>query len=1048
MPRFAMIEYFARHPVAANLALLMMVLLGLWTVHNIPTSLNPKVNYPAVSLDVDWPGASAEDVEQLITVPIEQSLRTTAHLVEMTSTSRLGHMHVALEFTHDADMTQAVDQIKQRIANIRNFPADMEQPVVNRIVDHELVASILVTGPGTLAELVPLARAMERDLLARGIDAIAFDGLPEQEIAIQISSQRLREMNRTLDQLADDIAGLSSNVPAGTVGRAQGSRQLRSLDQRRDVSSMEQLYVHSGDQLVRMGNIAQIQHRARDDSVEVRRLGKPTIEMLLLRHTETDAIRAADIMKRWVAEVRPTLPKGVQLLVYKEAWQLLGNQLSLVGFNAVQSLLLVVGALALFLNWRVAGWVAAGAPVAVLFGLALYHYIFGGSINILTLLGIIMVLGIVVDDGIVVAEDIVALHERGMSAGEAVVTGARRMFVPVLASALTTLAAFVPLMIVGGVMGDIVMSLPEILFCIIVASLIECFFILPTHLRGSLTVLRLPAPTSFRARFDTAYTRFRDGSFATWVRRAIAYPGATLALALVTVFIAIALIVAQRVGINFVTGLDLDSLSVNIEFAASATDNEKAAFVAELEQSLAAADKQLGGNCYSGYITKAHVAELDREIQSGRQFASVDVMYAFAEARRVAPQVFLDAWRARVRPPAYVERLVMKVEGGANGGAPDITFVLRDRDVVQLKNAADALASRLATYGGVSNVRDDLPYGKEQLIFALTPNGRALGLTGEGLGAQLRAAFSGRRVQIFNEDDAEVEVRVLLPDDERDSLLALRQFPVMAPSGSLVPLDAVAELTNRRGIDVIRHNRGELAVHVSADVNAAKGNTFDIIGQVTANVLPALAQQFGVSYGLSGKSEDDARLLSTLGFGAILTVIFIYLILVWTFSSYAWPFAIMIAIPFGFAGAIFGHWIVGIDIGAMSMLAFFALTGIVVNDSIVLISAFRDELAAGYDVPTAIERAVLLRVRAVLLTTLTTVAGLCTLIFQTSSLSIYIAPIAVTICFGLGYATFLVLFVVPALIVLIDAGSRRLRAGRDYFLHALLRNRVNASTAR
>ena len=431
------------------------------------------------------------------------------------------------------------------------------------------------------------------------------------------------------------------------------------------------------------------------------------------------------------------------------------------------------------------------------------------------------------------------------------------------------------------------------------------------------------------------------------VRRAIDNPGATLAAAVGAMVCAVSLVASQHVGVNFVTGFDFESLEADVEFSAAATDAQKRQFMAMLEATLAATDARYGQRNLNGWVTKQNQAQFNREQQTGVQYASIEAPYAFSETRTVAPRLFAKAWRDRVAKPPYVEQLYIGVAGGANNGMPDITLVLRGDDLNEVKAGAEELARVLSSYPGVSNVLDDLPYGKEQLIFALTPAGRSLGLTSESLGRQLRAAYNGQRVQIFNDRDSELEVRVVLPDAERDDLARLSQFPILTPSGALVPLGNVATLKNRRGIDVIRHNQSEMAVRVFADVDPQVNNALAIIADVKAKHIPAITRAHHLTFGLSGKSESDQVILGTMGLGSILALILIYLILAWVFASYLWPLAIMMAIPFGLSGAIAGHWLTGMDIGAMSMLAFFALSGIVVNDAIVLIRCAIDNRAAG-----------------------------------------------------------------------------------------------------
>lgn len=1030
-----MIRQFAEHRVAANLAMIMMILAGVWTIHRIPSQLDPPIHVPVVFVEVQWRGAAAEDVAELVTTPIEQQLRTLNKLKEVTSYTVNEYARVVAEFEYDADLVTALDQVKQRVENIRNLPPDIEPPTIRRFIDLEPVLTVLVTGPGDVNELIPVVRGMEKDLLSRGIEGVEYDGLPDEEIALLVGSRRLEQMHMTLDELAHEVGRVSANVPAGTVGRGQGSRQLRSLDQQRDPLGFEQLVIEHGNSLVRIGDIAQVVRRPRDGQPIVTRGGDVAIEMTLMRSTQADALQANRVAKRWLDETRAGLPAGVQLTVYNDIWELLGAQLRMVANNAWSGLLLVVITMLMFLNGRVALWVTVGVPTCFLLGLAMLYGLFGYGISIIALIAFIMAIGIVVDDSIIVGEDAMALFEAGHSPLDAAVEGAKRMWVPVLTATLTTLAAFVPLVLIGGPMGEVVLTLPVVMACVLIASLIECFLVLPAHLRGSFeTMARLDRTRARPKRaeqarrwLETKFLHFRDVYFMGLVRRALDYPGATLCAGVGGILCALSLVISQHVGINFVTGFDIESIEADVEFSASASDVDKTAFLAQLERELAATNEESGSVNVLGWLTKRNVATFNDERQSGTQYASVVGQYEYEEKRTVRPQAFAARWRQRMTVPPYVEQFDLGVKGGANAGRADVTLVLRGETLESVKAGAEELVQVLRSFEGVSNVNDDLPYGKEQLIFALTPTGRALGITSESLGTQLRAAYNGERVQIFNQNDAELEVRVMLPDAERDDLASLQRFPIRTPSGEFVPLSNVAELHNRRGIDVIRHNNSEMAVRVFATVDPQVTNAFRVVSDVRSKYLPEILAAHHLSFGLSGKSEDDQVILQTMSFGAILTLVMIYLILAWAFSSYVWPLAIMTAIPFGLTGAILGHWVWGVDIGAMSMLAFFCLSGVVVNDSIVLVSFLRRELELGKSLREALECSVSARFRAVFLTSATTSIGLLPMLIGRGSLDFYTVPIAVTIGFGLMMSTLLVLVVVPALITLLEGVTGRLR---------------------
>lgn len=1024
-----LIGLFANHKVAANLVMIMMILSGVWAADRINTQLDPAIKVPIIRVAANWEGASAEDIEQLIIAPIEQQLANMPDLKTLESSSRIGGGYVWAHFNFAADISKALDDIESRLAQIRNFPAEMEPLTTGQLNDWEEVATLVVSSDGGLAELAPLVRKMEEELYSRGISYIVFDGMPEEEIAIQVSSATLIALDTDLGSIADEVRQRSNNSPAGMVGRNQAEMQLRSLDQRRAATEFDQLEValQADAGLSRLGDFAEIERRPKVGQPKLTREGKIAIEMELLRATDSDAMTSAKILDEWLADTLPNLPSGVEIIKYQEAWNLIKEQLDVIAKNGLSGLFLVLITLFLFLNGRVGWWVMIGIPVSFLFATLLYYSLFDGSINILSLITFIMALGIVVDDAIVVSEDATTLFEQGLSPENAATQGARRMFLPVLTSSLTTLAAFVPLILAGGEMGAVIVTLPTVLLCVIVASLIECFLVLPGHLRSSFSKIDRNTTSDFRRRFDRGFGKLRDQFYKPVLERALAAPGTTLCGALACVILSFSLIASGRVGLNMVTGVSLESITANVQFAPQASQAQREEFMATLEETMKTIDTESGGSNINGYVTKFASAMIDQERKTGNQFASIRAEYGWDDFRTIAPQAFVDKWRAANPKPPFVEELFLELRGGENNGLPDLSLVLRGENVPELKRASEELQDALLAYPGVSNVYDDLPYGRDQIIYSLTPAGKALGLSSASLGRQLRAAYNGERVQIFNLDDSELEVVVTLPDSERDNLYSLNRLPVRTPAGELVAMGQVAELGNRSGIDIINHTDGFLSVTVNASVDSAQNNAEQIIDHVTANALAEIKQRYNLTSGLGGISQETQELLDTMRNGAILTAIFIYLILAWSFSSYLWPLAVMSAIPLGLTGAIVGHWIMDADIGAMSMLAFFSLTGIVVNDSIILISFFRRSLAEGKSVSEAIHEASLSRFRAVILTSLTTIAGLGPLMFETFSLALFIVPIAITICWGMAFATLLVLVVIPALIVLIENITQSLK---------------------
>jgi multidrug efflux pump subunit AcrB len=600
------------------------------------------------------------------------------------------------------------------------------------------------------------------------------------------------------------------------------------------------------------------------------------------------------------------------------------------------------------------------------------------------------------------------------------------MFVPVMTSSLTTVVAFIPLLMIGGMLGPSILVLPTVILCVVVASVIECFLVLPGHLKHSLAGIKPPAADSYRARFDAAFLRFRKNRFEPLLQRALDHPGATVCAAIGMAIITLSLVASERVGFEMNVGFSPEELSAQVEFSAAATDEQKFQFIKHLEDTLQATDAESDKPNLLDWVLNKNLARFNDETQQGQQYASLRAMYAFKEERSVPPEDFVERWKEAVQAPPYVEQLHIAMEGGINNGNADIELVLTGDELTSLKAGAEELAIALGQYPGVSNVIDNLPYGSDQLVFELTPTGRALGLTSQELGRQMHAAYSGRRVQIFNLNENEVEVRVMLPDQERDDPLKLQQFPIKTADGQFVPLANVARFYNRRGVDLIRHNGTRMSINITANVDSQQNSARAVISELEQSVVPGLQSRYGLSYGLSGFSQEEQLMLEVFSMGIKLSLIMIFLILAWVFSSYLWPLAIMLAIPFGVTGAIFGHWVMGMNLTFMSLLGLLALTGVAVNDSIVLMTFLRQELKRGLELKAALYNAVASRFRAVLLTSLTTIAGLLPLMFESSSLAAMIRPLAVTICFGLAFATLLVLLVIPAFILLLEKLKNRM----------------------
>jgi multidrug efflux pump subunit AcrB len=1008
--------------------MVMMLLAGAWALAKLNTQFFPNFELDFVTVLVVWTGATAEDVETAITDVIEEELRTVDGLRKLTSSSSEGLSSIALEYEEGTDMGVALDEVKERVALIRNLPAAAEEPKISRVVRYEPVARMLIHGPTELNELRAVAQRVEDELLDRGVAKVDTTGIAEQEIAIQVPSAMLHELDLSLDEVARRVAARSRDIPAGTVGRDDVSRQLRALDQQRRELEFQRLAIVADDKgrLIRLGDIATVQRRARSGQTRVLYRGQPAVELLLSRSESGDSLDSARILQEWLAEQRPLLPPGVEVVVFDESWELIRDRIELLLKNGLGGLILVVGILFVFLNGRVALWVAAGIPVSFMAALGML-YMVGGSINMLSLFALIMTLGIIVDDAIVVGEDALAHFQQGEDGLAAAHGGARRMLAPVLSSSLTTVAAFLPLMLVGGIIGNILFDIPLVVICVILASLVESFLVLPGHLRHAFAHIDRRRIPRIRRFLDDGFERFRERVFRPLVGICVRNCAATVCAALALLMLAVGLVVGGRLPFTFFPSPEATVVHADVSFVAGTPPQRVAAFMHTVEDALERTQAHFGTDLYTvASVTLGRVRSADgRSTRGGDQFASITVELLDPDKRSVRNPEFLAAWRERVRLPPGVESFSITARKAGPPGR-DVDIRLIGDDAVDLKAAALSLSAVLSGIPGVSGVTDDMPYGTQQLVYHLTPSGRSLGLTVDEVGSQLRAAYDGRIAQIFQDGNDEVEVRVMLPDAERHRLASLDSLNISLPSGGSVPLLTVVELDARRGFEILRHTDGRLSLRVSGDVDPAVSNNNAVIASLESQILPDLRRRFGVDYDFEGRRADQEETLADMRLGGVYALLMIYLVLAWVFASYGWPLVVMAAIPFGLIGALAGHWLLGIDLTILSLFGLFGLSGIVVNDSIILVVFFKQLKERGLETAQAIVDAACLRLRAVLLTSLTTIAGLLPLMFETSLQAQFLIPMAVSISFGLAFATALVLLVIPALLHIHERIHQRL----------------------
>ncbi len=1020
-----LVRIFVRHPNAANLLMALMLLAGLFSLQKLNTQFFPDTGLDFITVTVVWPGASAEDSDAGIVSAIEPEVRFIDGVKQVNSYSQEGSAVVVVEFKAGSDMQSALSDIDAAVSGITTLPEDAEEPRIKRVVRYDLISRVSVSGPVSEATLKALAKRIRDGLLDRGIDLVSFFGKRDEEIHVDVPPSSLRRMDLTLGDLSKRISDTSVDLPSGDLSGAS-EKQLRSLGELKradEIAGIEIASAPNGEKIF-LRDVAQVRESF-DGSQPIGGRGEnPAIEMIVQRSLTTDALEAAAIVNAFLDELRGTLPPNIEVRQYDIQASLISDRINLLLRNGLSGLVLVLIVLFVFLSGRIAFWVAMGIPVAI-FATGAVMLWSGQSINMVSLFALIMTLGIIVDDAIVVGEHAAHLRQKGLSAVEAAETGALRMLAPVTAAALTTIAAFMPLFAIGDVIGQIIVAIPLVVVAVLVASLIECFLVLPGHLRGAMSEGSGEGGgryARFRERFDMRFNQLRDGRFRRAVAKALDYRYVTIGAILAALIISVGILASGRVGFVFFPNPESDTIDANIEMAAGTPRGELQRALLELERALVRAEKRVASETSDIVVMSFQRLGQSQgrsfERVSGDHLGGIQVELVASDYRNVRTNEFIEIWREEIPRISGVRRITLQERaGGPPGRELDIRF--RGDDIAELKIAAEELKLELQRFDGLSDIEDDLPFGKQELILELTPRGRALGFTTESVARQVRNAFEGAIAKRFPRDDEEVTIRVQLPEAEATEA-AVRNLYLRSPAGAETPLEEVVSFREDAGFARIRRKDGRREVAVFAEIDETVTKPGTIISALSDGRVQAIAQRYNLSFRFAGKAEEQAQTLGDMQTGAMIGLSAIYIILAWVFASYSRPVIVMSIIPFGLIGAVAGHLILGYDITILSLVALIGLAGILVNNSIILVSTIDERVKDGQTIMDAIVDGACDRLRAVTLTSITTIVGLIPLLFETSLQAQFLIPMAVTIVFGLATASILVLFVVPALLGMLE----------------------------
>lgn len=1003
---------FSQHPVAANILMLIMILIGIGAVLRMNVQFLPYFSLNNIQVSIDWPGANAEDFTRVITGPLEQNFKQIDGIKRITSTNQSGTCKMMLEFDEETNLIQAQDKVKQSINQADLLPSDAKSPRIT-IIDHvELIGKILVSHSGSRNALRPQVQRYEKELRDLGFAKVTVSGIPKQELEIAIPGHQLQSFKLSLPEIGQLIQAQSHYQSMGEVGQNNLGKTLKSQHDARSVDAFKNLIISNRNHANQLETLGQIHLHDKRYEPKIWHNGDHAATIALYRAPNQSALASANKLHQWLDDKKQQSPH-LSLTPYFESWQLIKERIQLLLNNGTWGLAFILLVLFLMLQKRVAIWVAVGIPTSFLAGLGALYFS-GGTVNMVSLFAIIMTLGIIVDDTIVVGEEILSQLQRKVPLLQAINDGTKAMLAPIIASSLTTVAAFLPLMMIGGNMGQILFDIPLVVICVIIASLVECFFVLPGHLYHSLKLDEANGTIAHQAPLHRYFVQFREGLFSRLSDWALEYRAVVLAGALGLFIISLGLITSQRIPFTFFPSTDGTKIEAQVSFLPGTPLPVLENYLTKLQDSLEITNQQLNGK---EPLTQLSISRIHQQginqVRQGANLVSVVAELSQPDQRSVTNQQFIDTWRKQLpKHPNIKKYSVLAPRGGPPG--KDLDIAIRGSSLAQLKKAAHQLKNTLQQLPGVFNVQDDFPEGQETISFTLRPQAYAQKITQKTLSNQVAAAYQGYIVQRYFDQGKEIDVVVRLPDSERMTLANLDRFPIKSPSNNMVPLGSIAKTHYAKGYDVIKQENGQATIHVTASVDTTKNNANQIIMKLQNQSETTLAQTHHVKLLYEGKAKEQRETLNDMKFGLMIAVSLIYIILAAVFSSYTWPLIIMTIIPIGLTGGILGHYFLKIDFTILSLFGFFGLAGIVINDSIILINRYRSLKPHYESVQQAMHEAMKQRLRPVLLTSLTTIVGLMPIIFETSLQAQFLIPMAVTISFGLAYATLLVLFVVPS----------------------------------
>ncbi|MBK1791773.1 efflux RND transporter permease subunit [Persicirhabdus sediminis] len=1020
--------WFAQNSVVANILMLAILAWGGFTLATVRKEVFPSFVAETVTVEVPFQGGTPEDVEKGVSIKIEESLESVQGIDHISSKSTESGSTVTIDALENYPLKTLLDDVKIQVDAISSFPEQAEKPIIaERKRDHS-VMWVEIHGPAGEAELKEIARNLRDQLLMQdGISRVDTSGTRDYEISIEPSEDKLRAYNLTFDEVADAVSQNSFDLGAGVIRSKRGEISLRTRSQAYNTNDFATIPLRTNNDGTRiyLRDVADIRDGFVDQEALSRFNGDPTASLQIITEGNDDIIVASDQAKALLEEYRKTasLPEGVQITAWSDESRTIKGRLSLLANNGILGILLVLVVLMLFLNFRLAFWVALGIPISLAGALALFPLdMFDLSLNQLTSFAFIIVLGIVVDDAIVIGESVYSEKEKqkdcnkGLAPLRGTVRGVNKVIVPAIFGVLTTIAAFLPLTTVSGRMGNVFGTIATaVIFCLIF-SVVESKLILPAHL-AHIDVHK--KPTNFISKLWVRFQKKIAGGLA-WVIRKIYQPTLRFLMkgrymvtaAFIAVFILVAsLLPSGQLRFVFFPDILRDNMSANLELE----EGLPVSYLHEQSEAIGKAilevgedfEKSTGHNPVTGVQISA----------SSDTKSSVAVELSPSEMRTTGTDEIVNAWRSKVKGIAGAKGLTFSGKAGPPGDS--LVIQLRSDDLDALQVAANDLKEVIKTYPGVEDVQDTFSAGKPEITIDVTPEGEAAGFAQRDLTTNIRDGFFGREAQRIQRGRDEVKVMVRYPIEDRENIETMRDMRVRSADGRAMPFGLIASTEYGEGLAEIERYDNQRIVSVKGEIDKAVTSDEVILKRLQDEYFDEfLSTHPLVSINLSGEAEQREKSMRSLQIGFIVSLVLIYILLAIPLKAYVKPLAIMSVIPFGIIGALLGHYIVGIPVSILSMFGILALSGVVVNDSLVFIHRI-DDLAGDYDKEEdSIVQAGGERFRAIMLTSITTFVGLAPLLLETAVQAQFLKPMAVSLGFGVLFATLITLYLLPMLLLI------------------------------